>query len=871
MLNKMKKTIAVLAGFFCLTAATAQQVNTMYFLENAPMRHLTNPAFQPVSDGYIALIPGLGYNSMWFGNNSLSISDLLYYNQAGKLVTPFHPDEDREAFLRKLRRHTTVSADEHMNLFSFGFRYRDKGYITIGIDERISIGSSTPKSINNFLFNGGMRNPEGISTLNLKGATLGVEVYTEIYGGYSHKINDQWTVGGKLKVLLGTAYIGSNSKNMRIDASSEEWRLYGTSSIYAAAPLNWDALPEKFDRETLENYIKNNEYNKLIPSMSSVSDYMKLLAPSGIGAAVDLGMTYKPHEQVQITAALNDLGFIYWNKAARLNLAMDTTFTGIGDFEYSKYVDQNNTFQTDSLMRDITNNMLGLIDGAITSRKGFARMASARLNVGVDANFWNNRVGVGLVSSTRLYNNHFYEELTLGAAFRPVNWFNLAVSYSMINNGKGSSLGAGISLMPYDGINLTIAADYIPTNYAYLKGDNISDDLQKVPLPYHMKGVNLAFGLSIVWGTNKKRDSDKDGVLDKWDMCPGTPKGVRVDTLGCPLDSDGDGVPDYMDECIETPGAAYGWVDEHGCPTDEDLDSVPDYKDECPGTPVEARAYVDEKGCDKDSDGDGVPDFIDQCPNSPAGAVGYVDSVGCEIDSDGDGVPDWRDRCPNTPVEAYGMIDENGCELDTDEDGVPDWKDRCPYTPKAARGFVDEMGCLLDTDGDGVFDYEDECPKVPGVKENKGCPALKRSYVNILKKAMSGIQFETGKAVIKTSSNTILNQVADIFLEDESFTIEVQGHTDNVGKSEANKVLSQKRAEAVLAYMVKRGVAADRLTAVGYGDERPIADNNTSAGRAQNRRVEFDLTYLEKVEEVVLDHADPVVEPTTSENNSENK
>lgn len=870
MLNKMKKSIAILAGFFCLTTATAQQVNTMYFLENAPMRHLTNPAFQPVSEGYIALIPGLGYNSFWFGNNNFSLSDLLYYNKDGKLVTPFHPNEDRQAFLRKFRRHTTLSMDETMNLFAFGFRYRDKGYITIGFNERIAMGSSIPKSVNEFLYNGGMQNMNGVNTLNIKGSSLGAEVYTEIYGGYSHKINDQWTVGGKLKVLLGTAYIGSYSKNMRIDASAEEWRLQGVSSIYASGPLNWDALPQKFDRKTLENY----DYNKLLPPMSTMSDYLKLAVPSGYGAAFDLGMTYKPHEQVQITAAINDLGFIYWNKAARLNLALDTTFTGVGDFNYSDYVDKNNNFMTDTLLNDVMNNMLGLVDGAVSSRQGFARMTSARLNIGVDANFWNNRVGVGVVSSTRLYNNHIFEEVTLGAAFRPVNWFNLAVSYSVINNGKGSSLGAGLSLMPYDGINLTLAADYVPTNYAYLKGDKISEQIQKAPIPYHLNGLNLAFGLTIVWGTNKKRDSDKDGVLDHWDMCPGTPKGVRVDTLGCPIDSDGDGVPDYMDDCVETPVAAYGWVDEHGCPMDEDMDSVPDYKDECPGTPIQARAYVDEKGCDKDSDGDGVPDYIDQCPGTPAGAAGYVDSVGCEIDTDGDGVPDWRDQCPNTPVEAYGMIDKNGCERDTDGDGVPDWRDQCPNTPEAARGFVDAHGCNLDTDGDGVDDYMDECPKIPGVKENKGCPALKRQYTNVLKKAMSGIQFETGKAIIKKSSNTILNQVADIFLEDTTFHIEVQGHTDKVGKPEANKALSQKRADAVREYIIKRGVKAERMTAVGYGDERPIADNATAQGRATNRRVEFDLIYEEQVEEVIYDRTTPPTpseEGVKSDNENENK
>ncbi len=119
------------------------------------------------------------------------------------------------------------------------------------------------------------------------------------------------------------------------------------------------------------------------------------------------------------------------------------------------------------------------------------------------------------------------------------------------------------------------------------------------------------------------RDSDGDGVADEEDACPDTPKGVKVDDRGCPLDTDGDGVPDYLDRCPDTPKGVR--VDKDGCPLDSDGDGVPDYLDRCPDTPK--GAPVDKDGCPLDSDGDGVPDYLDKCPDTPKGVP--VDDAGC--------------------------------------------------------------------------------------------------------------------------------------------------------------------------------------------------------------------------------------------------
>lgn len=151
----MKKTKLFLSAVLMMTVtltAGAQQVNTLYYLENAPMRHTINPAFQPVSQGYINFSP-LGWTSMSAGNNSLTLSDLLYVNPlTGKTITPLHPDGNKEALLGVLRRSTLFNSDATFGLINMGFRIKEDGFLTIGINERIDAGVSLPKPMFDFLW-----------------------------------------------------------------------------------------------------------------------------------------------------------------------------------------------------------------------------------------------------------------------------------------------------------------------------------------------------------------------------------------------------------------------------------------------------------------------------------------------------------------------------------------------------------------------------------------------------------------------------------------------------------------------------------------------------------------------------------------------
>jgi OOP family OmpA-OmpF porin len=208
------------------------------------------------------------------------------------------------------------------------------------------------------------------------------------------------------------------------------------------------------------------------------------------------------------------------------------------------------------------------------------------------------------------------------------------------------------------------------------------------------------------------------------------------------------------------------------------------------------------------------------------------------LDTDGDGIVDSLDKCPTVP----GVAKYQGCPIpDTDKDGINDEEDRCPTVPGVAR----YQGCPIpDTDGDGVNDELDKCPTVPGPASNNGCPikVVTEEMTKKVEMAAKEIYFETGKAVLLPKSFPKLDAVIAIMKENETVKMEIDGHTDNVGKPQSNQLLSENRAGAVVKYFASKGIAADRLVSKGFGATVPIDTNATPAGRAKNRRVEMKIS-----------------------------
>ena len=239
---------------------------------------------------------------------------------------------------------------------------------------------------------------------------------------------------------------------------------------------------------------------------------------------------------------------------------------------------------------------------------------------------------------------------------------------------------------------------------------------------------------------------------------------------------------------------------------------------------------------------------------------GPAANKGCpDRDADGDGVVDRLDKCPSQKEDLDDFEDSDGCpEKDNDQDGFADALDACPLI----AGIAQEKGCpAKDTDGDTVFDHEDNCPAEKGLKENAGCPAAQKQLVIITVeqlKILDKVYFDTGKASIQKRSNALLDNIAQVLtVHPEIALVQIEGHTDTVGKPEQNKKLSQDRADSVRAYLVKKGVSEARLRAVGFGQEKPTQSNDTAAGREFNRRVEFNIPREACSLEVVEQRAHP--------------
>ena len=354
------------------------------------------------------------------------------------------------------------------------------------------------------------------------------------------------------------------------------------------------------------------------------------------------------------------------------------------------------------------------------------------------------------------------------------------------------------------------------TSLLHLRSDNVGYD--------DVNNQIIQAQAQLTYYVGYLRDRDRDGILDKFDADPDRPEDFDgfQDEDGAPdPDNDLDGIPDFCDLAPLEPEDKDGFMDHDGVPDpDNDEDGILDEDDLCPNEPEDYDGFEDEDGCpDVDNDGDGIVDALDACPDAAEDFDGWEDKDGCpDLDNDGDLIVDAIDKCPDQPETVNGYMDEDGCpDADTDGDGVPDERDRCPGEAETWNGFEDDDGC------------PDELQLKPQEESGPGEAAL----------VLQGVTFASGKAVLTPESLPVLDEVANGLVLNDAAMVEIRGHTDNIGDAAANQLLSEKRAEAVRQYLLGKGIAAERVTAVGFGSRFPLASNKSADGRAKNRRIEF--------------------------------
>ena len=449
---------------------TAQPLSNAYFLERASLRHQLNPALVP-ERGYFTL-PTMSNISMSISSD-LNYSTFIYPSEGDKLNTFLSPSISAEEFNKKLKDRNVLNTDLGLSILSFGF-HKWNGFNSFDISLHSSISVALPGDLFRFLKSG---SEEGaVTQYDLKDISAYADAYVEIALGHAHHINDQWTVGAKLKALLGGAQADAHFERLTLTMSEEQWKI----ESYGVVDMSCAGAQLEIDNETGE--ISGFDFNT------------NNLGLAGGGAGIDLGVTYSPIENLIVSMAITDIGFISWNKNLRgvtpEGEVIYDGFTGIGSDDYS---DENGQSQNvfDDQVDELTDDLKALIE----FREGDApekrtTWLNPTLTFGAEYQLLHNHISVGLLSTTRFYKNNTHTSLMGSLNLKPFRWFMLGINGTVSNlaNSFGAVLNFGPLFIGADISTLRVTPDFIPLGEL---------------------AANINFGLSIPLGKDPRLKKEK--------------------------------------------------------------------------------------------------------------------------------------------------------------------------------------------------------------------------------------------------------------------------------------------------------------------------------------------------------------------------
>jgi len=434
------------------------QASTLYYMENIPSRNDLNPAFEPTQNFYLNL-PVISGISFMFGNNSFTLNDLLIpYN--GKTITAFNQNANPDAFLKTLYSTTNITFQNRVNILGFGFKVK-QNYFTFGISERTNSNVNVPRDLISLLLKG---TPDTTNTNHYHLSTLGVDetAYLETAFGYARQVSDQLSVGGKIKLLFGQAHADASFSQLDLNVNRQTVQLVGNGTARITTPFD---IPQYSDGTPNFGQATKNGWGKIV----------------GFGMGFDLGMEYKVLDNLSISTALTDIGFIHWYKSNwTAQMTNPASFSGM-----NATLNSNNTSfgkqLGDSIKKAFTYSSNG--NGYTTSLEG-------RFRVGAEYSVLDNKMSFGMLWQNAFGGVSSYDELTLSSNFRPVYWFNGSVSYSFLNGTLGT-FGLGLNAIAGP-LNFFLISDYIPLYFT------------KDGYPLKSKYLNCQFGIALTFGHKSK-------------------------------------------------------------------------------------------------------------------------------------------------------------------------------------------------------------------------------------------------------------------------------------------------------------------------------------------------------------------------------
>ena len=500
--NKLLWSSKLIGVFFimlvCTLSANAQFLRTSYFMEGTHYRQQLNPALTPTK-GYFNL-PVIGAVNATVGSTSLGYQDIIDIIDDGD---DFYTKPD---FMNRLKDNNKLNVNFSTEILSAGW-YKGKNFWSFNIGLRTDIGANLTKNM--FTFLNEMETVEENwrnSNYDISGQQLNINAYTEIGLGLSRQINSRLTVGARVKALLGIGNMElklnrvAMSANLPSDQQINQWssESYWNSMTPSQAAQAAQELKDKFN-----NYHANltvgaelkSSFKGLELQEEEGKDYVTdfdfdsgKLGIAGYGFGIDLGASYKMLDNVTVSASVVDLGFISWSKSSTKIASANPDPIDIKGSTYANMVDPNNPNTVMNAVNQLQNDAQGYMDrvtngdvldydmlqlevsDAKESRK--SRLAST-LVLGAEYGFFNNKLAVGVLSTTRFVQPDALTELTFSANYRPKSWFNVALSYSAIQS-AGKSFGLGLKLGPL----------FVGTDYMFLgKNSNSVNGFVGVSIP----------------------------------------------------------------------------------------------------------------------------------------------------------------------------------------------------------------------------------------------------------------------------------------------------------------------------------------------------------------------------------------------------
>lgn len=449
-----KKALLIAGGILLGTTMHAQYLRTSYFMEGTSTRLQLNPGLQPTR-GYIN-IPVLGAFSVGTSSNVLGINDIIDVLDSGEDI--FSNDD----LYDRLKTDNRLNVNLNTEILSFGW-YAGKGFWNVNVGLRGDIGASIPKSMFEYL-----RNVD--RTDNITGSfsdmNFNINTYAEIGVGYSRQLTEKLSVGGRVKVLLGIAHAEMEVNNFDVYVDEDlqngnyenlnPYQTYGRANVDAHISTTMKGGGLSFNESTgqIEGFDINGDN----------------LGIAGAGFGIDLGASYKVWDNLTVSAAVLDLGFIKWKESETTVAAPENSNFEVTGSNYQDFVDG------DFLSMERFN----FVQDKDAASKSKTTLASTILLAG-EYGLLDNKLSIGAMYTARFTKPKALNELTFSATYRPKNWFNIAGSYSPIQAG-GKSFGLALKLGPL----------FLGTDYMYFGSKS--------------KAVNAFIGLSIPLGKSKSSD-----------------------------------------------------------------------------------------------------------------------------------------------------------------------------------------------------------------------------------------------------------------------------------------------------------------------------------------------------------------------------